>query len=279
MGELRFYSLAWNYPLRQEKQPSNQHLLQVAEALEPVLHAAGRVILEIYHQPDHVVQTKADQSPVTEADLESHDLLLKALRDITPEWPVISEEDSASHTAGLDGGPSQYASPFWLIDPLDGTREFIGRTGEFSINLGLVVEGQAFFGMLYGPLQGLLYRGGGPISAQRKTREDNTWQDIHCRRRPANGGVLISSRRSAATPEGEQFARRDHLGSALKFGRIAEGNADLYLRRGPTMEWDTCAGQAIVEAAGGQVLSLSGIRLGYGKPQWRNGGFTASGLY
>lgn len=265
--------------MRQEKQPSTECLLQVAQALEPVLQAVGTTILRIYHQPDHAVQTKQDQSPVTEADLASHDLLLAALRDITPDWPVVSEEDSATHTSGLvlersaPGG-----GPFWLIDPLDGTREFIGRTGEFSVNLGLVVDGQAYFGILYGPLQGLLYRGGRVMAAQRRTRDDNAWQDICCRRRPADGGVLISSRRSAARPEGEQFARQDHLGSALKFGRIAEGNADLYLRRGPTMEWDTCAGQAIVEAAGGRVLGLDGAPLGYGKPQWRNSGFIVSGL-
>lgn len=265
--------------MRQEKQPSTERLLQVAEALEPALAAAGETILRLYHQPEHVVQTKQDQSPVTEADLASHHLLLAALKDITPEWPVISEEDSATHTAGLDAcRPGAFAGPFWLIDPLDGTREFIGRTGEFSINLGLVVDGEAFFGMLYGPLQGLLYRGGQAMPAQRRARDDMTWQDIYCRHRPADGGVLISSRRSAASPEGEPFARRDHLGSALKFGRIAEGNADLYLRRGPTMEWDTCAGQAIVEAAGGQVRGLDGAPLRYGKPQWRNGGFMATGL-
>ncbi len=266
--------------MRQEKQPSTEHLLQVAEALEPVLEAAGATILRIYHQPEHVVQTKQDQSPVTEADLASHDLLLAALADITPEWPVVSEEDSATHSGGSDTAMlATSEGPFWLIDPLDGTREFIGRTGEFSINLGLVMDGQAIFGMLYGPLQGLLYRGGQGLAAQRKTRDDNAWQEIRCRRRPTDGGVLISSRRSASAPEGEQFARRDHLGSALKFGRVAEGNADLYLRRGPTMEWDTCAGQAIVEAAGGQVRGLDGTPLRYGKPQWRNAGFIVSGLY
>lgn len=247
--------------------------MAIANALEPVLHQAGAEILRLYHAPEHVVATKSDASPVTTADIASHDMLTKALASITPNWPVISEEDSAGQGLSLRAEAQiRIHGPWWLLDPLDGTKEFIARTGEFSINLGLVVHQRAFFGLLYGPLQQVLYRGGVGLPAQRRL-PGSDWVPITCRQRPANGGIMISSRRSQSYPEGETFERRDHLGSALKFGRIAQGDADVYLRRGPTMEWDTCAGQAIVEAAGGQVLTLDETPLRYGKPEFRNSGF------
>ena len=259
-----------------QKQPSAEQLIAIADALEPSLHQAGHEILRLYHAPEHVISTKSDASPVTTADLASHDLLVAALRRVTPDWPVISEEDSVHHGFSKEqAGSLSPDAPWWLLDPLDGTKEFIARTGEFSINLGLVVNHRAVFGLLYGPLHKVLYRGGVGMPSERKSA-DSDWVRIRCRTRPADGGVLISSRRSVAFPEGETFTRRDHLGSALKFGRIAEGQADVYMRRGPTMEWDTCAGQAIVEAAGGQVLTLQQQPLRYGKPDFRNAGFLVS---
>lgn len=265
------------------KQPSASLLREIADALEPALARAGHAILAVYHQPDHAIQTKQDASPVTDADIASHHSLIEELTRITPDWPVVSEEDSTTHSgpAGNSFQALEHAlasgGPFWLLDPLDGTKEFIARTGEFSINLGLVVQGEPVMGLLYGPLQDVLYRGGKGFAAQRKSREDNRWQDIFCRARPADGGILISSRRSISTPHGERFERRIHLGSALKFGRIAEGSADCYFRGGATMEWDTCAGHAIVEAAGGSVRSIDGSPLLYGKPEFRNSGFIARG--
>ena len=257
-----------------QKQPSSQDLIRVADALVPALQSAGEVILQLYAKPEHSVSTKSDLSPVTDADLASHELLTQALAVITPDWPVISEEDQTIGGSTL--------GPYWLLDPLDGTKEFIARTGEFSINLGLVVDHQAWFGLLYGPVRQILYRGGRDLPAQVRAFGE-TWRPIHCRPRPDDGGVLISSRRSAATPEGEVFANRVHLGSALKFAEIAQGNADFYLRRGPTMEWDTCAGQAILEAAGGSVTALgpnhqpTTIPLRYGKLAYLNSGFIARG--
>jgi 3'(2'), 5'-bisphosphate nucleotidase len=275
------FNITTDYLLMQPKQPSAQTMISVADTLEPALLAAGRAILALYHQPEHSVSTKADLSPVTDADLASHHLLIDALSRATPDWPVISEEDQVSSP------PS--AGRYWLLDPLDGTKEFIARTGEFSINLGLVVGDQAVFGLLYGPVDGVLYRGGHGIAAEMK-QANGSWKKISSREKPIDGGVLISSRRSAATPEGEVFDRRDHLGSALKFGRLAQGLADTYLRRGPTMEWDTCAGQAILEAAGGSVMALSQEKnqlvdaapsiltpLRYGKPGFLNPGFIARG--
>jgi len=258
----------------QPKQPSPKVLLEIAQAIEPTIVMAGAAILNVYANPDHAVRTKEDRSPVTDADVASHDLLIKALAVLTPEWPVISEED-IEPVLGVDT-----STPFWLLDPLDGTKEFIARTGEFSINLGLVVNQQAHFGLLYGPVDQVLYRGGVGIAAELKVgnnRSNTGWQPITCRPRPANGGVLIASRRSTAVPQGMTFERRDDLGSALKFARIAQGLADYYLRRGPTMEWDTCAGQAILEAAGGQMTTIEGAPMQYGKPDWLNGGFIAQG--
>lgn len=266
-----------------EKQPSANELLAIAEALEPGLALAAKAILDRYHLPDHQIQTKADHSPVTDADIASHDILLEALSRITPSWPVVSEEDAEmalpAHSAGSlasSSGLSPPGGPYWLVDPLDGTKEFIGRTGEFSINLGLVFQHKPIFGLLFGPVTEVLYRGGVGVMAERRTPAEG-WIRIQCRSRPADGGVVISSRRSASSPDSETFARRDHLGSALKFGRIAEGNADVYLRRGPTMEWDTCAGQAIVEAAGGQVRTIDNQELRYGKANRLNPGFVVRG--
>ena len=256
-----------------EKQPSPDRLIRIALALEPAIARASDAILAVYDRVDLGIQTKSDLSPVTDADLESHSILAGALAALTPSWPLVSEEDSESHDQ-----PS-HAETYWLLDPLDGTKEFIARTGEFSISLGLVSHHQAIFGLLYGPTQDWLYRGGLGIPAQRRQLKgaNRGWEPIAARVRPSDGGILVSSRRSNPRLEGERISRHDLLGSALKFGRVAEGCADLYIRRGPTMEWDTCAGQAVLEAAGGSVLTLDGQPLRYGKPQRLNHGFIARG--
>ncbi len=256
-----------------EKQPSPDRLIRIAQALEPAIARASAAILAVYDRPDLGVQTKSDLSPVTDADLASHSILAGALAALTPSWPLVSEEDNASHEQPSD------ADTYWLLDPLDGTKEFIARTGEFSISLGLVSHHQAIFGLLYGPTEDWLYRGGLGIPAERRRLNVPTegWQPVQARARPADGGVLVSSRRSNPRLEGERISRHDLLGSALKFGRVADGEADLYIRRGPTMEWDTCAGQAILEAAGGSVLTLEGQPLRYGKAQRLNHGFIARG--
>lgn len=262
------------------KQPSLADASQLAQALEAAIRLAGAAILDLYIHPEHAVRTKKDSSPVTDADLASHDLIVPAIERLTPSWPVISEEDiEQDRTLDL-------RSPFWLVDPLDGTKEFIARTGEFSINIGLVIDQEPVLGLIYSPTQGMLYRGGVGLAAARKKMQcgfaaaepDGPWQDISCRQRPLSGGVVISSRRSTSLPGDVIFERRDYLGSALKFAAIACGAADVYLRRGHTMEWDTCAGQAIIEAAGGSVRSLTGSRLFYGKKKLLNDGFMAQGL-
>lgn len=258
--------------MRATKQPSAEHLNQVIDALVPILRQAGDAIMRIYRQPGHGVQTKADKSPVTDADLASHMMITDALARLTPDWPVVSEEDiEPIIQTGL------LPPVFWLLDPLDGTREFIARTDEFSISLGLVAGDSPCAGLILGPVEDLFYAGGPTLGARRRQGSQD-WIPIASRHRPTDGGTMISSRRSASRPGDDHFADHVFLGSALKFGRLAEGNADIYLRKGTTMEWDTCAGQAILEGAGGSVISLAdNLPLRYGKPEFRNPGFIASG--
>jgi 3'(2'), 5'-bisphosphate nucleotidase len=259
--------------LRATKQPSAEHLNEVIDALVPIVRQAGAAIMRIYRRPGHGVQTKADKSPVTDADLASHMMITDALARLTPDWPVVSEEDiEPILQTGL------LPPLFWLLDPLDGTREFIARTDEFSVSLGLVAGDAPCAGMIFGPVDDLIYAGG-PLLGARRCRGSQGWTAIASRHRPADGGIMISSRRSASRPGDAHFSDHVFLGSALKFGRLAEGNADIYLRNGTTMEWDTCAGQAILEGAGGRVVSLvDHMPLRYGKPGFRNPGFVASGV-
>jgi 3'(2'), 5'-bisphosphate nucleotidase len=164
---------------------------------------------------------------------------------------------------------------FWAIDPLDGTREFIARSGEFAVLIALVEEGRPVLGVVHGPVVGLTYAACGPGTATRR-RGDGAPELIHARA-PEDGLVVIHSRSHGEFLEGYPVRARKSCGSALKFGVIAAGEADLYPRFGTTMEWDTAAGQAILEAAGGSVETLAGTPLTYGKPGFKNDGFLAWG--
>jgi 3'(2'), 5'-bisphosphate nucleotidase len=170
---------------------------------------------------------------------------------------------------------------FWAIDPLDGTREFVARNGEFSVLIALVEEGRPVLGVVHGPAVGLTYAACGPGTATRR-RGSGAAELIHARA-PEDGLVVIHSRSHANSRRLAEFLQdypvraRKSCGSALKFGVIAAGEADLYPRFGTTMEWDTAAGQAILEAAGGRVETLAGTPLTYGKPGFKNDGFLAWG--
>jgi 3'(2'), 5'-bisphosphate nucleotidase len=171
---------------------------------------------------------------------------------------------------------------FWAIDPLDGTREFVARNGEFSVLIALVEEGRPVLGVVHGPAVGLTYAACGPGTATRR-RRGGAPEPIHARTPPPDGLVVIhsrsheNSRRLAEFLQEYPVRERKSCGSALKFGVIAAGEADLYPRFGTTMEWDTAAGQAVLEAAGGRVETLAGVPLGYGKPGFKNDGFLAWG--
>lgn len=246
--------------------------------------AAGRVILDIY-QRGFEVETKADQSPVTEADVRAEAVILAHLKAHIPDIPVIAEEQMA---AGIE--PDVSGGRFLLIDPLDGTREFINRNGEFTVNIALIENGRPVAGIVYAPVVGVAYTGG-PDGAAKLTVDQG--QNILSRepirvRRVAQPPVAVASR-SYLDAETKRYL--DDLepcecctvGSSLKFGLVAEGKADVYPRFGRTMEWDTAAGDAVLRAAGGSVLAEDGLPLTYGKrgrkdvADFANGAFFAWG--
>src|SRR5216684_6199202 len=238
---------------------------------------AGAAIMEVY-AGDFAVSRKADASPVTLADQRAETLILTALAAAAPDIPVIAEEQTA-----VDGLPETAADLFWLVDPLDGTKEFIGRNGEFTVNIALIERGEPILGMVHVPALGVTYAGAGPGSA-RRWRGGAAAETIAARLPPPEGLVVVHSRshenneKFAAYLVGKKIAEKRVCGSSVKFCLIAAGEADLYPRFGPTMEWDTAAGHAVLAAAGGAVTTLEGGQFGYGKTGLRNPGFIARGL-
>ena len=258
------------------------------EAVEHIARQAGAAILEVY-AGDLDARHKADGSPVTEADERAEALITPALRALLPGVPVVAEE--AASRGELPPAPELAAGRFWLVDPLDGTREFLLRNGEFTVNIALVEQGLPVLGVVLAPAlgpAGRLYAGQAGHGAW--VQDGAGRRPARCRPLPAAGAVLAVSRahgddaataawvrrwreqRGAAEPAGRIAA-----GSALKFGLLAEGRADLYPRAGRTMEWDTAAGQAVLCAAGGAVLDWDGRPLRCGKPGFENPHFVALG--
>jgi 3'(2'), 5'-bisphosphate nucleotidase len=256
----------------------------LARRLMPAVLEAGRI--EMRHYDSGVtVETKADNSPVTVADREAEAVLVAALSRIAPATPVIAEEGAAG-TQIPDAG-----SAFFLVDPLDGTREFINKRGEFTVNVALVVSGVPVFGIVYAPALGQLYATLGrsrsaaaSVALATSSFDDCAFTPIATRVPDARALVAVASR-SHMTPEGETWlarwpiASRRDAGSSLKFCPIARGEADVYPRHGPTMEWDTAAGDAVLRAAGGIVTTVAGDPLPYGKfgAGYRNPHFVAWG--
>jgi 3'(2'), 5'-bisphosphate nucleotidase len=237
--------------------------------------AAGEAIMRVYAAPFDV-REKGDKTPVTEADLAAERVIIAILRESHPEIPIVSEE-----MVDAEGLPPA-ASRFWVVDPLDGTKEFIARNGEFAVLIGLVEEGRPVLGVVHGPAVGLTYAACGPGTATRR-RNGGPPEPIRARVPPSAGLVVAhsrsheNSRRLAEFLQNYPVRERRSCGSALKFGLLAAGEADLYPRFGTTMEWDTAAGQAVLEAAGGRVVTVDGAPLAYGKPGLKNDGFLAWG--
>jgi 3'(2'), 5'-bisphosphate nucleotidase len=243
---------------------------------------AGEAIMAVYHT-DFLTRMKADETPVTLADQHAEDIIVPALQALLPGIAVISEEscDVAPPAPVADG-------PFVLVDPLDGTREFIARNGEFTVNIALIDGGAPVAGCVYAPAVGELYFSGGRAwsAGQRpgSTFDPARAGPIEARQAPLRGAIALASR-SHRDPATDAFlASVPHLqvesvGSSLKFCRIAAGRADLYARFGPTMEWDVAAGHAILQAAGGSVSTPDGAPFNYGKfaSGLRNGPFIARG--
>lgn len=250
-------------------------LPSLAEAATEIARKAGDAIMRVYAGPI-ASSAKSDRSPVTEADLAAEAIIVPALRALTPEIPIVSEEG-----AEANGLPPVAPARFWLVDPLDGTKEFIARNGDFTVNIALVLDGRPVLGLVHVPALDETYRGHDAIAE--RSRAGSAFDRIRVRPQPQDGLVMAISRShagkemAAVAERGLTVAKTIVAGSSLKFCRVAEAQADIYPRLGPTMEWDTAAGQAVLEAAGGSVRELDGRPLRYGKPTFRNPGFIARG--
>ena len=252
-----------------------RNMATLAASLCEMAHRAGSEILAVYRS-DFTVLDKTDGSPVTEADTRAERVILDRLAECAPGVAVVAEESvAAGDVPDLDG------RAFFLVDPLDGTREFARRTDEFTVNIALIEDGAPTAGVVHVPALDETYWTAGDGTAWR-SRRGGAAERIACRR-PGRRLVAIASRshRSAETDawlERFDIAEVVSAGSSLKFCRIAEGVADLYPRLGRTMEWDIAAGHAIVNAAGGSVETLDGEPLVYGKPGFENPHVVARGL-
>lgn len=251
-------------------------LTALAGQVSALAVTAGKRIIEIY-QTTFEVERKADQSPITAADRASHEIIVTGLQALTPGVPVWSEE---SATIGFSER-SQWRE-FWLIDPLDGTREFIKRNGEFTVNIALVCDHSPVLGVIHIPVTGDRFFGGRAFGSFASAGRGEPARLAVCRQ--AKEPVRVAGSRSHAGDSLAVFLRQlpGHLsiavGSSIKFCMIAEGKADVYPRLGPTSEWDTAAGQAIVEGAGGAVTDLNAEGLRYNtRPEPRNPFFVAFG--
>ena len=242
-----------------------------SDSIRSIARDAGAVILDYYGRPAPV-DYKADDSPLTQADQASHRHIVAALRALTPDIPVLSEESDPAEIADRHNWER-----FWLVDPLDGTKEFIKQTGQFTVNIALIEGEEPVLGVVHVPVQQLTYWAS-PEGAF-KQEGDGDPQAIRTRSAEADRLTVVASRDHAG-PEVAAILERMHaagvevesasMGSSLKFCLVAEGAADYYPRTVPTMEWDTAAAQCVVERAGGQVTTLDGSRLTYNKQSLRN---------
>ncbi len=251
------------------------------EELCALVRAAGQAVMEVY-AGSFTVDRKGDGSPVTEADRRAEEIILTGLERLAPEVPVVSEEAAADADGELPwNGNGRRPQAFWLVDPLDGTKEFVSRNGEFTINVALIEDDAPVLGVVLAPAVERLFAASeqfGAIVEDAAGRRQAT-----ARTTPAEGATIVSSR-SHGDPEalerfadGRRIAAQVTAGSSLKFCLLAAGQADLYPRFGRTMEWDTAAGDAVLRAAGGRVTDLSGNVLRYGKPGFENPHFVAWG--
>jgi 3'(2'), 5'-bisphosphate nucleotidase len=213
---------------------------------------AGAAIMEVYAR-DFEVETKSDRSPLTEADLAAHHTIVHGLTRLTPELPILSEESAA-----VPWEARQQWTSYWLVDPLDGTREFIKRNGEFSVNIALIHMGTPVFGVVQAPVDGRVWHA---MRGEQAYRRDGAFDTALRVRRPADAPLRVAASRSHRDARTEAaLARMGEIellaqGSSLKFCRIAEGDLDVYPRFGPTSEWDTAAGQCVLLSAGGALVA------------------------
>jgi 3'(2'), 5'-bisphosphate nucleotidase len=239
--------------------PADLDALRIAAV--QIARGAGAAIMAVY-AGDFAVAHKSDRTPLTEADLAAHRYIAGALAALTPELPLLSEESAA-----IEWSQRREWRRYWLVDPLDGTREFVKRNGEFTVNIALVEDGVPILGVVHAPARGDMVHARRGAGAQRDLAHGSEPLQV----RSAGTPLRVAGSRSHGDPRLAGFLERvgAHelvpLGSSLKFCLVAAGEADVYLRYGATSEWDTAAGQCIVEAAGGQVCDLAMQPLAYNR--------------
>ena len=247
---------------------------ELLEQVHAIAKGAGELVMSVYRS-DFAARSKDDASPVTEADERAEAFILSALRTLTPQIPIVAEEEVAA------GRIPEVGRVFWLVDPLDGTKEFINRNDEFTVNIALVEDGAPTLGVVLAPALGRLFAG---VAGSGAYVEDGAGRrPIRCRAVPEEGLTVVASRSHGdvdalnAYLGSRKVASIRGAGSSLKLCVVAAGEADLYPRLGRTMEWDIAAGHAVLGAAGGSVAELSGAPLRYGKPGFENPHFVAAG--
>ncbi len=247
---------------------------RLTAAIREIALEAGAAIMTVY-RGDFETRVKEDSSPVTEADEQAERLIVQALEKLTPEIPIVAEESvAAGQVPDISGGR------FWLVDPLDGTKEFISRNGEFTVNIALIEDRAPTLGVVFCPARELMFHASGPGQA---FREDGGGPARPIAARAPGDGLVVMVSRSHRDARTDEFLADFEVrstaeaGSSLKFCVVAAGEADLYPRLGRTMEWDTAAGHAVLSAAGGSVRTLEGEELRYAKPGLDNPFFVARG--
>ncbi len=248
----------------------------IVRELRGIALAAGDAIMDVY-ESDFDVRSKDDRSPVTAADERAEDVIVSRLAGLAPDIPIVAEERvAAGDVPDVSGGR------FWLVDPLDGTREFIDRNGEFTVNIALIEDGRPALGVVYAPARRRLYAAGGPGAVL--VEEGGGPARAVAARAPPEDGLAVVASRSHRDSRTEGFLdalpvkELTAAGSSLKFCLVAAGEADVYPRFGRTMEWDTAAGHAVLAAAGGSVRTVDGDDLLYGKEGFENPFFIARGI-
>ena len=237
---------------------------QLLRDVEAIAHRAGHAIMRVYVR-EFSVQDKADQSPLTEADLAAHAIIVDDLGKLIPLLPILSEEAVEAFPRSFSG------EHYWLVDPLDGTKEFIKRNGEFTVNIALIERGRPVLGVVHAPAIEVTYTAARGLGAFRQRQADAA-EPIHVAIHQDGTPWRVVGSRSHAGDSLKSFLHRlgDHelmpMGSSLKLCLVADGSADLYPRLGPTSLWDTAAAQCVVEQAGGTVATLTGEPLGYDDP-------------
>ena len=253
------------------------YLTELLPSIVDLAREAGSAIMDCYCQLDPAVRFKQDGSPLTGADRKSHRVIVHGLSNLSPAWPILSEESEE-----IPFDRRALWDRFWLVDPLDGTKEILHKTGEFTVNIALVEQGTPILGVVYAPAMDSMYSAASGMGAFR------THAGLTSRikaTQPSGAFLRVLMSRSHCSNE-ESSTQLVHdawqcgftvMGSSLKFCRIAEGAADIYPRAGPTMEWDTAAAHCILVEAGGTLVDLNGNCMRYNKAKLRNLGFVARG--